>query len=263
MPKRTNIHVALCSGGMDSAVATHAVMNWGPGDLVVYLDTRTGLDDNRKYVEELCDAFDWYMATFRTPVSYEKRVREHGFPGPSRHNMYYRLLKERQLHKLATLVRAGQDGGTLHLWTGVRSDESRQRLERVEHEQDGNMGRWTWKAPIHEWTKQDCEQYIDHFDIPRNPLWDTLGRSGDCYCGCFGTREELIDLAAAGHEGHVERLMNIERAIDDYQEKGSWAWASIHPGEIELDDLDMTRETFTLCSNCGVFGPYTEDQPAD
>jgi len=49
-------HVALVSGGMDSAVAAHVSVRWGPADLLVYLDTGTGLDANREYVEEFADA---------------------------------------------------------------------------------------------------------------------------------------------------------------------------------------------------------------
>jgi len=41
---------------MDSAVAAHVSVRWGPADLLVYLDTGTGLDANREYVEEFADA---------------------------------------------------------------------------------------------------------------------------------------------------------------------------------------------------------------
>ncbi len=73
-------HVALVSGGMDSTVAAHVAVRWGPADLLVYLDTGTGLDDNREYVEQLADTLGVQLWTLRTKVSYEDRVDEHGLP---------------------------------------------------------------------------------------------------------------------------------------------------------------------------------------
>jgi len=51
---------------MDSAVAAHVSVRWGPADLLVYLDTGTGLDANREYVEEFADAVGAQLWTLRT-----------------------------------------------------------------------------------------------------------------------------------------------------------------------------------------------------
>lgn len=48
-------HVALVSGGMDSACAAREAVEEGPADLLVYLDTGTGLDANLEYVREYAD----------------------------------------------------------------------------------------------------------------------------------------------------------------------------------------------------------------
>jgi len=59
-------------------------------------------------------------------------------------------------------------------------------------------GRWVWRAPIAEWSEQDCLDYIDDHELPRNPVVADIHRSGECFCGSFATRdEELIDLAEA------------------------------------------------------------------
>jgi len=52
----------------------------------------------------------------------------------------------------------------------VRRQESERRMANVTPEQDGP--RWTWHAPIHDWSKQDCREYVDRFDLPQNDLWD-------------------------------------------------------------------------------------------
>jgi len=251
---RDTRHVALVSGGMDSTTAAHVACQVAPKiDCIAYLDTQTGLDANREYIETLADELGVQLWTLRTHNSYEDRVRDNGFPGPSRHSIYYRSLKERQIGKLATMT-GDQD---LVLWTGVRSQESERRMAHVSRVQEAD--RWTWVAPIHDWSKDDCREYVDGHELPRNDLWDTLGRSGDCYCGCFGNREELIDLEAVGEEDHAEWLRAIESDIvDDFGKKGRWAWGSMEPHEFAIEEIKEGKQ-MTLCSNCSPSLPVAPD----
>jgi len=239
-------HVALVSGGMDSAVAAHVAIRWGPADVLVYLDTGTGLDANREYVEAMADHLGEQLWTLRTKVDYEERVAEHGFPGPSQHSKMYRSLKERQIGRLATLSSGRGNTSDLHLWTGVRRQESERRMGNVELEQDGP--RWTWHAPIHDWSKADCRRYVDRFELPRNDLWDDLGRSGDCFCGCFASPEEKIDLEAAGEVDHAEWLRDLERLTDRDDERGRWGWGDLSAAEIRAERVG--DDQMTLCSTC-------------
>lgn len=238
----TETHVALCSGGQDSAVATHAAVRWGPADIVVHLDTGTGLDENEQYVRELARELGAQPWTLGTHEDYEEIVAEHGFPGPSRHSIIYRRLKERQLQKLAAQV------DELHCWTGVRARESDRRMRTVEPEGEHDGGRWYWHAPIHDWTAQDCRQYVAQFDLPRNPLWDTLGRSGDCFCGCFGSPEEKLDLRAAGCTHHAEWLDALEDDVETGDETGRWAWGALSEPARRAERVDDAQ--MTLCSTC-------------
>lgn len=243
---RDTVHVALVSGGMDSTVCASVTADLAPKlDYLAYLDTGTGLRENREYIEELADELGYQMLTIRTKESYESKVKEHGFPGPSRHGMMYTSLKERQIQKLAGIC----GGKELVLWTGVRSDESQRRMRNVTGVQEGR--RWTWVAPIHDWSKDDCRDYLDEHDLPRNELWDTLGRSGDCFCGCFGSPEEKLDLEAAGCGYHAEWLEELEEQVDTGDQTEVWAWGALSEKEqrgirAEKDDAQMF-----LCSKCG------------
>lgn len=241
MTKQT--HLALCSGGQDSAVSTYKTMEDGPGEIVIYLDTGTGLEDNRTYIEELCDKYGWQLWTLRTHVDYTELVKENGFPGPSRHSIMYRSLKERQLGRAAARMQ-----GDVHYHTGVRSLESSRRMANVSPEQD-HYGKWTWHAPIHDWSKDDCTEFIDEHDIPRNPLWDTLGRSGDCFCGCFGSREELLDLRACGQDDRADWIEALEEQVETGDEKELWAWGSLSDNERRAERID--DDQMMLCSTCG------------
>lgn len=248
----TETHVALCSGGMDSAVATHVAMQWGPAEIVVYLDTGTGLDENREYVEDYCDEFGWQLWTLRTNESYEDRVKEHGFPGPSRHGIMYRSLKERQLGRAAARLK-----GDVHYWTGVRRQESERRMRNVTPESEHAGGRWYWRAPIHDWSKDDCEDYLNAFGIPRSDLWSTLGRSGDCFCGCFGSPEEKLDLRAAGCGYHADWLEELEESVETGDETELWAWGALSDVERRAERVD--DDQMTLCSTCEPAYPTVTD----
>lgn len=237
-------HVALCSGGMDSAVSTHIAVRWGPANLVVYLDTGTGVNDNETWVREYAREIGAQCWTLSTHESYVEKVEEHGFPGPSRHGIMYRCLKERQIQKLASTV-----SGDLHLWTGVRALESDRRMRTVEATAEHDGGRWTWHAPIHDWSKGECQRYLAAMDLPRNPLWDTLGRSGDCFCGCFGSPEEVLDLRAAGHGEHADWIRELEQSVETGDEKERWAWGALSDPERRAERVD--DDQLTLCSTCG------------
>lgn len=240
------IHVGLVSGGMDSTVAAAYTAKNHHLDLLAYLDTGTGVDSNREYIEELADHLGLQLWTLRTHESYEKKVKEHGFPGPAQHGKMYTSLKERQLGKLATVVGGRGIGGELHLWTGVRRGESDRRMANVEPVQEAE--RWTWHAPLHDWTKQECRDYVDKHELPRNPIWTKLGRSGDCFCGCFGSPEELLDLRIIDEEGHAEWIEQLEGEVDTGDVTETWAWGAL--SEIEQRAENISEDQMTLCSNC-------------
>lgn len=251
-------HIALVSGGMDSAVAAHKAVTDGPADLLVYLDTRTGLDSNREYCERLADFLGRQLWTLRSHESYEQQVTETGFPGPAQHQSQYTALKERQIGRLATLSSGRGNTSDLHLWTGVRTDESERRMKHVEPENDGP--RWTWHAPIHDWTKDDCRDYMDAHDIPRNPLWSTLGRSADCFCGAFASPEEKLDLRAAEEGQHAEWIESLEESVDldSKQERETWGWGGLDADEQRQERVRNDDAQMMLCSTCGVDYPTEE-----
>lgn len=243
-------HVALCSGGKDSVAATHAAMVFGPAESVVYLDTGTGPGDgavasNGEWIRDWCASNGWPFRVMETPEDYSQIVAENGHPGPSRHFLIYRQLKDRQLCDLAAEVEGG-----LVCWTGVRRLESDRRMRHVEPDAQRSGGRWRWKAPLADWSDERVEQYRGRFNIPVSPITEQIGRSADCWCGCFGDRAELVDLAAAGFEAHADWLANLDTPDSCPKEQQEWAgynwekhdWAA-------ADDRQLT-----LCSDCGGAG---------
>lgn len=252
-------HVALCSGGGDSVAATHAAMVFGPATEVVYLDTGTGPGDgavaaNGEWVRDWCEANGWPFRRMATPVSYAEKVAENGYPGPSRHFIMYQKLKDRQLCELAA-----DTDGDLHCWTGIRRFESDRRMRHVQPEDERGDGRWYWRAPLANWTDGRVDAYRERFDLPVSPVSEAIGRSADCWCGCFGDRTELVDLAAAGFEGHADWLEALETPADVPREQQKWAGYNWDQSDWAADDDAQA----TLCSSCGADYPTATDHGGD
>jgi 3'-phosphoadenosine 5'-phosphosulfate sulfotransferase (PAPS reductase)/FAD synthetase len=250
-------HIALISGGKDSAVAAHYSMTEGPCEALMYLDTGTGLQENEEYLNDFADEFGWHLIKWRTPENYEELVEKYGFPGPSKHVWFYQYLKERQLSKLAGWTDA-------HFWTGVHKAESDNRMAVVTEEQADQSGRWTWHAPCADWKPSDFDQYREKHDIPENPLWTKIGRSGDCYCGAYANRMELLDLDAIDSE-RAEWLREIETGVDaercgfDDPRRSEWAWHDDDKSAWAMEDV-QNDEQMMLCDHCTPDYPTGESQ---
>jgi len=249
-------HVALCSGGTDSVAATHAAMRWGPAEEVVFIDTRTGPEDDYSaidatvdWLQDWCDEHGWPLRVIQPPVPFDEIVAEKGYPGPSRHYLMYRRLKDRAIDALRKDV-----DGDLHCWTGIRRWESDNRMEVAEPEGERGSGRWYWHSPLVDWTDERVEDYLDTFDLEPADVVQELGRSADCWCGCFGDRAELIDLEAEGFDAHADWLESLETPEDAPKEQQVWAGYNWEAHDWAAEDELQT----TLCSSCGADYPIAD-----
>jgi len=241
-------HIALCSGGKDSIAATHAAMTFGPAEEVVFLDTGTAPDDRPNainatvdWIESWCAEMAWPFRAIKTPDSYAEWVAENGYPGPNIHRIAYIKLKDHAIDELRKDVE-----GDLHCWTGIRRHESENRMS-VAHKDERGDGRWYWHKPLVDFTDERRDEYLDTFDLEAAPIVEELGRSAECWCGCFGDRLELIDLEAAGYPGHAEWLRSLETPANCPREQSEWAGYNWDRGDwAASDDRQMT-----LCSACG------------
>jgi 3'-phosphoadenosine 5'-phosphosulfate sulfotransferase (PAPS reductase)/FAD synthetase len=241
-------HVALCSGGTDSVAATHAAMTWGPAEEVWFLNTRTGPPDARSAIDATIewlhawtDRHGWPLRVLDAPQSFAEIVREEGYPGPGVHLIMYVKCKERCIQAANSDIDAD-----LHLWTGIRRHESENRMEVAEPEGEHGNGKWWWHSPLVDWTDEEVEDYLATFDLEPAPVVREVGRSCDCWCGAFGEREELIDLAAAGFEEHAEWLDSLTVPDDATREQSRWGGYNWDKSDWAAEDTNQT----TLCSSC-------------
>lgn len=212
--------VPLFSGGHDSTCACHvASFHWRFSGEVHHINTGIGSKRTLHHVRETAVELGWKLKEYRSPETYEKFVRERGFPGPGRHQWVYIRLKER-------CVRMMTKGDRVALITGCRSQESTRRMGHVE---PVKVGEWvtdkrtgekkhvllnrTWVAPCHDWSSEEQATYMDEHDIPKNPVKIALGMSGECFCGAFASpgEYERIKHYCPDVAAEIDRLAEIAR----------------------------------------------------
>ncbi len=196
----------LFSGGHDSFSACYVASLHPKFTAAVHINTGIGIEATRDYVIETCRARQWKLLEYKAvenlgrngepdPQVYDDLVRREGFPGPAGHGMMYSRLKERQLMRLErdfeATAKRGKERRVLYV-TGCRSAESERRMAHTDEMQI--EGRRVWSAPIHDWSKLDTTNLMEHVGQPRNPVVDLIHKSGECLCGAFAKKGELAEL---------------------------------------------------------------------
>lgn len=213
-------------------------MTNGHTDAVLYLVTNTGLAENTDYVLETCRDFGWPCLVYPAPMSLARFAMTYGFPGSAFHTVAYIYFKERQLQYLA-----GSKSGKPHYYTGVRTDESDRRAKTIADEPVVEARQWYWHAPIREWTNDDVAEYRRRHNLPPNPVTDTIHRSGDCYCGAYAHRDELlVDLRAGEYDAHAEWVHDVERAVQAYRGRVDF-FKTEYPEKADLADAYRDRHS--------------------
>lgn len=244
--------VCLLSGGHDSLTVTHFVMeNYRHlQPRVAHIDTGIGIPDTQTFVKDVCRRYQWPLKIFRAvenvkadgtpdPMVYDDIVREHGFPGPGAHRLMYSKLKQRQVRRIVRELKHKRTDRILFI-SGVRRAESRRRMGTTE--EIWRDGAQVWVAPLLYFTESDQKQYMERWDLPRNPVKDKLCMSGECLCGAFATPGELAEISYWYPEVGA-RIRRLEAEVAARGHKGSWengGWKKNTPVE----------PAGPLCSTC-------------
>jgi len=237
----------LFSGGHDSLCACHlASQHPAFGDMVHHIDTGIGAKSTRQFVNEVCKEFGWELAVWKSSETYEKFVRERGFAGPGMHQWAYNRLKDRCVYKITARKKVA-------LITGCRQQESTRRMGHVEPIKIGETSKKTgrvyntcriWTAPCFDWSTAEQVSYMNEHDLPRNPLKERLGMSGECFCGAFASPNEIemIRRYAPDVAAEIDRLSLIAAECGKHD-----VWGTRPPREKKGIIL---AQTGPLCSGC-------------
>ncbi|MEQ9091824.1 MAG: phosphoadenosine phosphosulfate reductase family protein [Balneola sp.] len=249
------------SGGTDSLVVTHLIMNTHEAE-VFHINTGIGVEKTREYVRTFCKENEWVLNEIRAKEDcgkdYEEMVLEHGFPGPSQHSIMYRNLKERGIRELCRR-KQNKRGDKVLLVTGIREDESFIRSGYKNDIVKAN-GREVWVNAIYHFTKSLKQEYIVKYGLEINPVSKLLGISGECLCGAFAGKSEL-DLVRIIEPNTAEWIDNLQKRV--WEAGHHWLWhekphqtlINEKHGQIPL----IERKSEFMCVGCtkneGVFEP--------
>lgn len=242
---------ALFSGGYDSLTATHLAMTAAAVTSVVHVNTGIGIEDTREFVRKTCGDFGWKLDERHPPdKTYLQIILEYGFPGPPAHRYMYVWLKERALDQLVRETKMERKDRIMFV-SGVRSQESVRRMGYTTPvKRDGAK---VWVAPIYDFNARDVVGYLKKYALPRNPVVEALGMSGECLCGAFAHPGELVQI-----EKHFPRTGAYIRSLEEQVRAAGfpWGWEDRPPvAESKQEDLENIfdeddRPFMPLCACC-------------
>lgn len=186
---------ALFSGGHDSLCSTAVAAKHPAFTAAVHINTGIGIKETRQFVRTTCRTHGWPLIEMHPDrKTYRDLVIEQGMPaGPKAHNTTYYWLKQRQVRRLVAEHKQGRHGRVV-LVTGIRKQESERRMSAVMSVPVHRIGAQVWVNPILEWSKADCQDFMEAEGLKRNRVVDLLHRSGECLCGALARRSELKDI---------------------------------------------------------------------
>lgn len=244
------------SGGTDSLATTHWVMTHYPNAKVFHINTGIGIERTRQFVRDTCAFYGWPLVEVHAKhdcgQDYEELVKQWGFPGPGHHTKMYNRLKERGIAKITRDAKTAWKDRVLFVG-GIRKDESKRRSnydDRVIQRQGARV----WAMPIYYWTGTDKHRYIEEHGLPRNPVSDLLGMSGECLCGAYAHPGEL-ELIRMVEPETAERIECLEREVKACGHR--WGWEGKPPKSKEYDPQlrgVVEEEQQFMCTDCNKRG---------
>lgn len=206
----------LISGGKDSVSATHYIAKNYPRYFAgsIFAITGVGSQSTKYFVLDLCKKMNWKL-NFTWPKEGERFIDialQHGFAGPGNHRMWMGYLK---YHPWRSFIKERLDENPC-LISGVRHNESQSRKKKKQYSQkpidwDDKL---CFVKPFFHKNGTEIYKYLANNDLKASPVHDWLRISGDCYCGAFAAKWELMliknyDPLAYEHIKWVEKQIQL------------------------------------------------------
>ena len=201
------------SGGNDSTVMLDIVRQHPKLNGALHVDTTIGIRRTRQFVRDVCGAWGIDLHVVSPPKSYDELVRAQGFYGPKDHRYAYIQLKKEAIRVFKRQQLKPRKSTRIMIVTGMRSGESRTRMSHGSG--DRLEERVVWCNPIRHFTNDDMAEYRQrHPDLPRNPVNDALGKSGECLCGCFSVGPLELPIIRELDPDTADQIERLQRELE-------------------------------------------------
>jgi 3'-phosphoadenosine 5'-phosphosulfate sulfotransferase (PAPS reductase)/FAD synthetase len=189
--------VVYFSGGRDSYVALkiayHVAKALNKPIVVVFIDTTIGIKETRQYVESVVSKLGIELIVIRPKLTYKEYAAKYPYwPHLTSIRWCMFMLK---VYPIADWLKENPRYlNWLHI-LGVRKAESTHRntfyneLFSVRCYKK-NVCVETW-YPLLYVEDEKIEELVKYFGNERNPVWEKLGRSGDCECAAAHDEDDL------------------------------------------------------------------------
>lgn len=244
----------LFSGGKDSTVVLDYLWKTQREYIEGAVHIRTGISvpQTLLFAAQFCQQRGIPFYDMKTTASFDDMVRQHGFPGPAMHGIYYNELKGDVVARFVQEAKRDRND-RIGLITGVRVDESKRRAQTSRDVQ--RKGASVWIAPCIDWTTPQCVAYREENAVPISEAATTLCMSGDCLCGAKSDTPDEIKPIELFYPSIAERLHALEREL---KPTGNCRWQyanGIRGGE------EPKAEDMPLCVGC-LKQPSLFEEPA-
>lgn len=188
------------SGGKNSTVLLHMLLQHDPEILVVYVNTGVEYSKNVKYVRKLAKEWNLNYHELKPDTNFWKVVEKYGFPD---HRRWYK--KEPKCCYYLKNKPAGkfyEKNGIDCIFTGISASESRTRKITISDRglifYAKSMGQYRFKNPVLKvhplgyWTDEDIWTYFKVNNLPKNPVYEITDRNGCITCTGYITWEKQM-----------------------------------------------------------------------
>jgi 3'-phosphoadenosine 5'-phosphosulfate sulfotransferase (PAPS reductase)/FAD synthetase len=244
--------VVMLSGGDDSMTAYTVARELGISyDAVIHGNTGTGIRQTNIFAENEVKKRGDRLLVANAGDAYERYVLRKGFfgKGITAHSYAYHILKAEPFRKVVSKhLRQRRRNYKVLFLNGARRQESPNRQKNMvePYRADGNN---IWVNLIHNWSKQDCLDYMNDRNICRNPVSKKLCRSGECMCGTMQAPESRAE-ASYLYPEWGEWLDNLESKVI---QKFPWKWGqNISKQKIMEMHGQMTIDFMPMCHDCRI-----------
>lgn len=230
--KEYAIHSAACcfSGGKDSLVTTHLIMNqladlYEVQKFVVYADTGCMLPITEPFVIDVCKTYGWPLTIVRG--YFFEKAEKNGMP-----RMKHRwCCHECKINPMQDFIKTLKPQRAEVI--GLRRDESRARAKLPQILYKRKVPSWGY-CPIISWTEKNVLSYIKKNSLPMPPHY-RLGLKETCMCGVFSNPKQMLILKA-NYPEMFQKFVDLESR---FRKKGAAFYFHYKP----VWAKDLARQT--------------------